>query len=131
MKEYDANAVAEKVPIASKSGAPKWKSAVDKRYNRVYYVNSLTGESTWTRPKDFDGVEAKVEPGPSEKKRKSQTREEETPNALESDKKELPRVSTEPALRRSQIQRENASLFHTKSMDNVNKSNALMPPSGL
>ena len=79
VKEYDVNAVVENVHVVSKSGAPKWKSAVDKRYNRVYYVNSLTGESTWTRPKDFDGVEAKVEPGPSEKKRKSQSTKKDHP----------------------------------------------------
>ena len=35
--------------------------------------------------------------------------------------KTLARVSTEPALRRSQIKRENASLFQTKSMNNVVK----------
>ena len=63
VKEYDVNAVVENVHVVSKSGAPKWKSAVDKRYNRVYYVNSLTGESTWTRPEDFDGVDAEVEAG--------------------------------------------------------------------
>ena len=123
VKEYDANAVAEKVPIASKSGAPKWKSAVDKRYNRVYYVNSLTGESRGLGPKILMELKpSRTRPLRKEKKISNQRRG--NAECVRKRQEELPRVSTEPALRRSQIQRENASLFHTKSMDNVSKSNA-------
>ena len=38
VKEYDANAVTEKAPTTRKSEAPKWKSAVDKRYLSLIHI---------------------------------------------------------------------------------------------
>ena len=135
VKEYDASAVGNNNNNNNNSNGnnskkPKWKSALDKRYNRVYYVNGATGESTWTRPDDFDGVEVEIAVNVPPKKQTSPSPESSTSQQEKLAKaivqeaaknKTLARVSTEPALRRSQIKRENASLFQTKSMNNVVK----------
>ena len=52
VKEYDPEALQE-----AQKGKKKWKSAFDKRYGRNFYVNLENGETTWTRPEDFDGEE--------------------------------------------------------------------------
>eukprot|EP00945_MAST-04E_sp_MAST-4E-sp1_P008617 g8617.t1 len=113
VKEYDPAAVG----AAPKSpGRSKWKSSVDQRYNRTFYVNSETGETTWTKPVDFDGEdEAAGSLGESpvdEAQEDSVSEEESLDEDMEVDEEDVQTVSQkQETIRRSALFRENAELY--------------------
>lgn len=113
VKEYDPAAVG----AAPKSpGRSKWKSSVDQRYNRTFYVNSETGETTWTKPVDFDGEdEAAGSLGESpvdEAQEDSVSEEESLDEDMEVDEEDVQTVSQkQETIRRSALFRENAGLY--------------------
>ncbi|KAI8607790.1 hypothetical protein BC830DRAFT_1174982 [Chytriomyces sp. MP71] len=66
---YSANNYCPPSPVVNASGAspqlpPGWVSQHSHEYNRLFYVNTATGESQWTPPSAFNASPAPPPPSP-------------------------------------------------------------------